>query len=111
MECNAVLRQFTAFWALLYVLNLAGFAAAGIARERAQDTWSALLATPLTGRDIVLAKMRGAVWKMRGAGGLLVVLWTVGLLAGAVHPLGYASAIAGLGVNGHVVIDLGMVEH
>jgi len=107
VEFNAVIRQFTVFWDMLYVLNLAGFAAAGIARERDKDTWSGLLATPLTGREIVRAKMRAAAWKMRGAAAVLLVLWTVGLVAGAVHPLGYAGAIAGLGISTWFLVGLG----
>jgi hypothetical protein len=38
----------------------------------------------------------------------LIVLWAVGLLAGAVHPLGFLNAVAGLVVIGAFYAALGV---
>ena len=43
--------------------------------------------------------MIGAIWKARGLATLTLILWSVGLLAGAVHPLGFLAAVAGMGVS------------
>lgn len=98
-EFNAALRQFTLFWNSIYALTLTGIAIEGIARERTKDTWSSLLATPLTGAEIVRAKMLGAVWGVKRGATVIVVLWMIALVAGAVHPLGFAMAIVGFGVS------------
>ena len=63
--------------------------AAGIATERAKETWNSLIATPLTVRDILRSKMLAALWQMPWMLATVLVLWTIGLIAGAIHPLGY----------------------
>ena len=68
-------------------------AAAGIASERARKTWNSLIATPLTARDILRSKMLAALWQMRWVLTTLLVLWTIGLIAGAIHPLGYLAVV------------------
>ena len=64
-------------------------AAEGIVRERTRETWDSLIATPLTARDILRSKMLAALWRMRVILATLVALWTIGLVAGAIHPAGY----------------------
>jgi hypothetical protein len=54
----------------------------------------------LTGWEILRAKMLAAIWRAREVGLILIALWTVGLLAGALHPLGFLNAVAGLIVIG-----------
>jgi ABC-type Na+ efflux pump permease subunit len=79
---------------LLYVaccLGVASLAAAGVAGEREEDTWTSLITTPMDGEEILRAKMFGAVWGMRWCGLLLLVLWLVGLSSGAVHPAGFVA--------------------
>ena len=96
LEFNIALRQFSAFWAWGYVLALYGAAVEGVKRERERDTWLGLIATPLSGWEILRAKMLGPVLsRLRGAL-TLIALWTVGLMAGAVHPLGFLAAVTGL---------------
>jgi hypothetical protein len=70
-----------------------------VAKERERETWLGLIATPLTGREILRAKLLGSTWKTRGPAVLMLVLWIVGLLAGAVHPLGFLAALTGMGVS------------
>jgi hypothetical protein len=69
-----------------------------VKRERERGTWLGLIATPLSGWEILRAKMLGPVLsRLRGAS-TLIALWTVGLMAGAVHPLGFLAAVTGLAV-------------
>jgi hypothetical protein len=96
LEFNIALRQFSAFWAWAYVLELYGAAALGVKRDRERGTWLGLIATPLSGWEILRAKMLGPVLSRLGGALTLIALWTVGLMAGAVHPLGFLAAVTGL---------------
>jgi ABC-type transport system involved in multi-copper enzyme maturation permease subunit len=98
-ELNFVLRLITGVLDAFYVLIVAGAAAETVARERERNTWLGLLATPLGGRDIVRGKLLGSLWQTRGLAALMLALWIVGLLAGAVHPLGFLATLAGMGVS------------
>jgi len=83
--------------AVAYVVWIGGVAcsaAAGISSEREDDTWISLLGTTLTGWEILRGKALGALWRWRTAGLMVLVLWTFGLVAGAVHPLAYLLAVA-----------------
>jgi ABC-type transport system involved in multi-copper enzyme maturation permease subunit len=108
LELNDVLRMTTGSLDILYVLMVAGAAAESVAKERERETWLGLIATPLTGREILRAKLLGSIWKTRGLAALMLVLWTVGLSAGAVHPLGFLAAIAGMGVSYWFLAALGL---
>ena len=79
---------------LVCLLIVGASVAEGISSERAQATWDSLLATPLDGKEIVIAKMIGACWKARGGIVLVLVLWSAGLLTGSLHPLGVAAALS-----------------
>jgi hypothetical protein len=96
LEFNIALRQFSAFWAWGYVLELYGAAVEGVKRERERGTWLGLIATPLSGWEILRAKMLGPVLSRLRGTFILIALWTVGLMAGAVHPLGFLAAVTGL---------------
>jgi hypothetical protein len=108
LEFNIVLRQTTGLLDFLYVLMVAGAAAECLVVERERETWLGLIATPLTGWEILRAKMLGAVWKTRMLGFLLLAFWVVGLLAGAVHPLGFLAALVGTGVSCWFLAALGV---
>ncbi|MDG3006811.1 hypothetical protein [Paludisphaera mucosa] len=108
LEFNLALRQFTALVALGFAISIFGFGVEGVARERRRDTWTGLLATPLSGRDIIRGKVLGALWKARSTAAVLLGLWTVGLAAGAVHPLGLAAALFWMGVSGPLYGMLGV---
>jgi hypothetical protein len=108
LEFNMALRLFSAFRAWFYVLLLPGLAAEGVMGERVRDTWLGLIATPLTGWEILRAKMLGPVLSRRGGALTLIGLWTVGLAAGAVHPLGFLAAVAGLAVSAWFCSALGV---
>jgi ABC-type transport system involved in multi-copper enzyme maturation permease subunit len=82
--------------AVVYLLGVASDAAAGLTSEREKDTWISLVATPLTGTEIIRAKMLGAIWNIRQTALVLVGLWLLGVLAGSVHPLGLLAVLAEL---------------
>src|SRR4051794_13952288 len=96
LEFNIALRQCSAFWAWAYVLELYWAATVGVKEERERGTWLGLIATPLSGWEILRAKMLGPVLSRLRGTFILIALWTVGLMAGAVHPLGFLAAITGL---------------
>jgi ABC-type Na+ efflux pump permease subunit len=107
VEFNVVLRSVTAIVAMIYLIVLASFAAEGLVVERTKDTLSGLLATPLTGPEILRAKMLGAAWRGRGFVVLQVVLVSLGLLSGAVHPVGFAAALVSLALTTWFCIAVG----
>ncbi len=102
------LRGSSEVLAVLAMLGVAAAAAVSLTEEREQDTWTSLATTLLTPLEIVRAKLFGAVWSARRVGVALLVLWTAGVLLGALHPLGVmvsgfyialvASLIATIGV-------------
>jgi ABC-type transport system involved in multi-copper enzyme maturation permease subunit len=95
-EFNQFLRIVTSWVEFFTVLAAAGIAATGLTEERARETWDSLLATPLGAQEIIQAKMIGAGWKVRWGALVLVVLWSVGVLAGSIHPLGFGAALLAL---------------
>jgi len=99
LEFNIMLRQSSAVISFLYVIMLAGAAAESVAAERERDTWLGVITTPLSGTEILRAKMLGAVWRIRDCVAVLIALWLVGLLAGALHPVGFAAALVSLGAS------------
>ncbi|SIN86661.1 hypothetical protein SAMN05444166_1346 [Singulisphaera sp. GP187] len=108
LEFNLALRTFSAFFAVFYVCSLSVGAMQSMEAERERDTWTGLIATPLSGWEIVWAKMWGALIRSRPAVILMVGLWTVGVLAGSVHPLGFIAALVGMAVTGVFVAGLGV---
>jgi ABC-type transport system involved in multi-copper enzyme maturation permease subunit len=81
------------WYAALWLLAVAGAMAAGVTIEREKDTWVSLTATPLTAREILRGKLLGALWNQRGFAAVLIFLYTVILVTGAAHPLGWLVSI------------------
>jgi hypothetical protein len=94
-----VLREVTAVFSIFATLLLIETSARSVVDERRQDTWLWLRLTLLSGREVVRAKVVGAVWRVRGLLALMVGLWSVGLAAGALHPLGVLAALVVLIVS------------
>ena len=105
---NAELRLAGALLFTLWLVAVSSAAAVGVTSEREEDTWTSLTATLLTGPEIVRAKMFGAAWGARRMGVALLAVWGVGLLSGAVHPLGFLAALAGLGIYTWFATALGL---
>lgn len=79
------------FTAVLYILSgllMAAAAATSVTYEREKETWVSLIATPLTGTEILQGKMLGSAWRVRLLIGALLLIWLIGFLCGAVHPIG-----------------------
>jgi ABC-type transport system involved in multi-copper enzyme maturation permease subunit len=90
---NISVRIFTAILYVLMALMLAASAATGFTTEREKDTWVSLISTPLDGREIITGKILGAFWRVRGLLAALLVIWLMGTVSGAVHPLGYLAVL------------------
>jgi ABC-type transport system involved in multi-copper enzyme maturation permease subunit len=88
-DFNLFVRSVTTPIVFLLALMTAAIAAEVISSERARETWNSLIATPLSAREILGSKLLSALWRIRGLLALLVILWTIGLVAGSIHPLGY----------------------
>jgi ABC-type transport system involved in multi-copper enzyme maturation permease subunit len=78
---------------LLWFLGIASSSSSVLSSEREEDQWTSLLTTPLTGREILRAKMIGPIWGLRYVAYLLFLLWGVGLAVGSIHPLGLAACL------------------
>jgi ABC-type transport system involved in multi-copper enzyme maturation permease subunit len=90
------------------ILTIAGAAAASIASEHEDDTWISLTATDLTGREIVRAKLLGAMWKARRLGAVIVLLMIAGAYVDSLHPLSIAAMPVVLLVYAWFAAALGM---
>ena len=95
---------YTAFW----LLAVAGASASSVTIEREEDTWVSLTATPLTGWQILRAKVLGAIWNQRGFGAVLVFLWSTALFTGAVQLRGVLASIALVGVLTWLIAAVGI---
>jgi hypothetical protein len=90
----------------MVALMVAGSAAEGVAGSGARH-WLGLIATPLSGREILRAKMLGAIWRAAGSSAFCWGSGRSGSLAGAVHPLGFLAELVGLVALGAFFAALG----
>ena len=97
-DFNVFLRVITIPILFLYGIIAAGVAAESIAIERTKNTWLGLITTPLTGREILHSKLRASLGPVPRVPAHAGGVWTLGLLAGFVHPLGYVTALVELAV-------------
>lgn len=104
---NMALRYGTGLLFVIWMLWLGGLTAGGIAAEREQDTWISLLSTPLEARDILRGKMLGPLRATAHFGVVIVALWVIGVVAGAVHPLGFLNALVVLAAYTWFMVALG----
>jgi ABC-type transport system involved in multi-copper enzyme maturation permease subunit len=107
-ELNSYLRAICTVIFAVWCLGTASLASAAVVSEREEDTWTSLTATPLTGEEIVRAKMIGAVWGTRWIGMLLIAFWLIGLASGAVHPIGIVAVAVETAVFVWFVTALGV---
>jgi ABC-type transport system involved in multi-copper enzyme maturation permease subunit len=69
------------------LLAVAVRAASSVTAERERQTWDVLMSTPIEPWEVVRGKVAGSLYAMRGVVFLLVILWALGILGGAVWPL------------------------
>ncbi len=93
---------------LVGILNLSGAAAASITSEHEDDTWVSLTATDLTGREIVLSKLLGSLWRARRLAAVIGLLVLAGSVVGSLHPLSLAAMPVALVVYGWFAAALGI---
>jgi hypothetical protein len=93
LEFNVILREFSAIFVMASTFMAFQSAFESVKKEQKRDTWLGLIATPLSGWEILRGKTLGSLWKTMGGNSTLLALWTLGLLTGAVHPLGFLAGV------------------
>lgn len=86
----------------------AGTVESQITFERDRKTWESLLMTPMTGAEILSSKRRvveRALWAVQR---WLIPLWLLGIVCGALNPLGVALAAVGLVTGTGLGLALGL---
>jgi ABC-type Na+ efflux pump permease subunit len=68
-------------------------AAVAIASERERGTWEAILTSPLEGREIVRAKLRGSLHALRWLFASILLAWTVAVLCRSISRLDYITEV------------------
>jgi ABC-type transport system involved in multi-copper enzyme maturation permease subunit len=109
VELNPWVRIMGTAVACLMLLGVAVRASSSITGERDRGTLDALLTSPLDSHEILFAKWLGSLLSVRWAWLWLWLIWGVGLLTGAMHPIAiilcsvawlvYASCLAGIGLS------------
>ncbi|WP_435011333.1 ABC transporter permease subunit [Tundrisphaera lichenicola] len=102
------IRVFSAWYVAIWLLAVAGSSASSVTVEREEDTWVSLTSTPLTAREILRGKALGAIWAQRGFAAVPLGLWTIGLLVGSIHPLGFLGALLMFGLVTWLVASVGV---
>jgi ABC-type transport system involved in multi-copper enzyme maturation permease subunit len=105
---NGALRESSTLLFGLLLLAVASAGAVSVTSECEQDTWVSLRTTLVSEAEIVRAKLIGAVWGARRLVLALGAMWSVGLLAGAIHPAGVLAATVALGVYAWFAAALGV---
>lgn len=93
---NEALRNLGAGLYLLGLVAATAMAATSVTGERERGTWTSLAMTRVDGREVVRAKVAGALWAVRGLLVPFAVIWGIGLATGSVHPIGVLASAAGL---------------
>lgn len=106
-EFQQVMQNVSLLLLAVFLLGIGSSSAGSISGEREQDTWISLTATPLEGREILIAKIFGACYGMRWIALGMAVFWLFGLATGSLHWLGFLEALVLLGVAGGFTAALG----
>jgi ABC-type transport system involved in multi-copper enzyme maturation permease subunit len=90
------------------ILSVAGAAAASITSEHEEDTWTSLTSTDLSGREIILAKLVGALWRPRGIVLVILFMATAGAISHAIQPWSLLPLCLALAIYGWFAAALGV---
>ncbi len=96
---------------LLYlagILKVAGMAAGSITSEHEADTWVSMTSTVLTGREIIFAKLVGALRRGRQLAEVIIALAVAGVVLGVLHVLSIPALMVGLSIYGWFAAALGL---
>jgi ABC-type Na+ efflux pump permease subunit len=104
---SVAVRFLTSCLYVLMGLLLGAGAATGITMEREKDAWTSLTVTPLEGQEILTGKLLGALWRVRGLAAALLLVWLIGSICGAVHPLGFLLVILATSIDLAFIAVLG----
>jgi ABC-type transport system involved in multi-copper enzyme maturation permease subunit len=107
-EFNELLRIVLGSIYIILAIGLAVFSATSVTSEMEKDTWTSLIASPLSAPEIVSQKLIGAGWRLSWLGFLYIVFMALGLAAGAIHPLGGILGLVQVTVFLGFVAGLGM---
>jgi len=94
---------------MLGLLIVAVAAAASVTGERDRGSWTALLASPLTGWEVARAKVLGSAWEMLWLALPFEVLGVIGVATGSIHLIGFVTAGLGVIVFGIYAASLGVL--
>ncbi len=106
-DLNIFLRGVGTTIFVLWSLGIASSSAGSLSSEREEDQWTSLISTPLSGHEIIRAKMIGPVWALRRLAYLLFFLWGAGLVVGAIHPFGLLACLIEFAVFTWFMVALG----
>lgn len=99
----------TGWWvSALIQLGVGLRAAVAISSERERRTWDALLTSPLEGREIVVGKLWGSLYAMRGLCAATLWAWTLAWAFGAMTTDWYAYLVAGTAICGGFMAAVGV---
>ncbi|MDB5350479.1 MAG: hypothetical protein JWN86_1726 [Planctomycetota bacterium] len=106
-QFNEMLRIVGTIYYVLIMVCVSASSAGSITSEREAETWLSLVASPLEGREILRAKRAGVRKRARPLVALLISLWLLGLVSGAIHPLGFLVAVGASLVYFRFAVALG----
>jgi ABC-type transport system involved in multi-copper enzyme maturation permease subunit len=106
---NSAIRGTSVALAFFGMLAVAAASATTLTGEREQDTWISLATTLLNPGEVILAKQYGAIWSAHWIGLAMVISWGLGLLMGALHPLGVLAATAIVAATAWLIAAAGIL--
>jgi len=83
---NVWCRVATGILGFLLMIGAAVRGAGTVSGERDRDTWISLISTPLSAWEMLRGKWLGTILGLRRAFAVLILIWVVSLLIGAVDP-------------------------
>jgi ABC-type transport system involved in multi-copper enzyme maturation permease subunit len=90
------------------LLLLTARAAGSISAEKDRDSWTSLISTPLTGREMVKAKILGCICSLRTLLPFLAVVWLPAIILRPVFGLGVLFSLVDLAVLAAFASALGV---
>ncbi len=79
-----------------------------IGTERQRSTWDAILASPLEGREIIVAKTWGSLFALRWLLAAMILAWTAAVLAGGMAVPTYLNNLVMLAAGGAFMAAAGV---